>query len=81
MRLLRIQGTSDQCLSGLTVLVNVKIIEMSNQIKVGRVYRLQQQSANSSTKRQFNVERERGKIGDANHLILVSCFTIEMLND
>ncbi len=30
--------------------------------------------------RQIN-ERERGKMEAANHLMLVNCFTIEMLND
>ncbi len=28
-----------------------------------------------------NIERERGKMEAANHLCLVNCFTIEMLND
>ncbi len=54
---LHILGASDQILSGLTVLVNVKMTEMANQIKVGGVYHSQMLSA----KRQFNVERERGK--------------------
>ncbi len=31
-------------------------------------------------KREIN-ERERGKMEAANHLMLVNCFTIEMLND
>ncbi len=35
---LSLKGTLDQCLSGLTALVNVKIIQMANQIKVGGVY-------------------------------------------
>ncbi len=57
-RPLHILGASDQSLSGLTVLVNVKMTEMANQIKVGRVYWSQKQSAKS----QFNVEREQGKM-------------------
>ncbi len=54
---------------------------MANQIKVGGLYCSQKQSAYFSTICQFNVERERGKMEVANHLILVNCFTIEMLND
>jgi len=46
------------CLSGLTALVNVKMIEMTNQIKVGGVYCSQKQSKNSSSKCQFNIEIE-----------------------
>ncbi len=55
--------------------------EMANQSKVGGVYCSQKQSANSSAKHQFNVERERGKMEVANHLILVDCFMIETLNN
>ncbi len=46
----------------ITAVVNVKIIEMANQIKVSGVYCSQKQSTNSSTTHQFNVERERGKM-------------------
>lgn len=55
------------CLSVLTTLVNVKINEMTNQIKVGRVYRSQKQRANFRLKSQFNAERERSKMEVANH--------------
>ncbi len=65
------------CLRGLTV----KIIDLANQIKAGRLYCSQKQSADSSTTRQFNVEREQGEMEVANHLTSVNCFKIEMLND
>ncbi len=57
-RPLHILSASDKILSGLTAHVNVKMTEMANQIKVGGVYHSQMLSA----KRQFNVERERGKM-------------------
>ncbi len=69
------------CLCGLTALVNVKINEMANQIRVGRVYCSQKQSLNSRVNRQFNIERKRGKMDIGNHLLLVNCFMIEMLNN
>lgn len=54
----------------------VKIIDMANQIKVGRVSCSQKQKA----KRQVNVKREQGKMEAANDLILVSCFMIIMIS-
>ncbi len=59
------------CPSGLTALVNFKIIEMANQIKVVRVYHSQKQSTISTIS-------QWGKMEVANHTILVKCFTIEM---
>ncbi len=56
-RPLHILGASDQILIGLTALVNVKMSEMANQIKVGGVY-----SQMLSAKCQFNVERDWGKM-------------------
>ncbi len=73
-RPLCIRDAWDQCLSGLTALVNVKIIE-NNQIKVGGVYCSQQQSAISSTK-SLKVERQRGKMEAANHLLLVNLLLV-----
>lgn len=42
--------------------VHVKMIEMTNQIKVGGVYGLHKQNANFIAKHQFNTEREQRKL-------------------
>ncbi len=58
----------------------LKRTDMANHIKVGGCSCSQKQTSNSCGKHQFNVEREQGKIEAAKHLILVSCFMIEMLD-
>ncbi len=54
---------------------------MANQIKVDGLYGSQKQCVNYNINRQFNVERERGKMESVNHLKLVNCFTTEMSSD
>ncbi len=64
------------CVSGSTALVNVKMIEMFNQI-MADVYCSQKQRAQISERSGFNVERLRGKMD----IVFDNCFMIEMLND
>ncbi len=56
-------------LSGLTALVNVKIIELANQSRRGLTFT----DAERATKRQI-YERERGKMEAANHLMFSQLF-------
>lgn len=69
-------------LSDLTMLINVKVIRMASQIKIGGFYFSQKQSANSSANCQFvKVERIRGKMEVVKHLMFDNCFMTEMLNN
>ena len=72
---LHILGASDQSLSGLTVLVNVKMPEMANQIKVGRVYCWPKQSAKTIVYDR-NVKWPTALSSDANYSIFFSNMAI-----
>lgn len=69
------------CLSGLTMLVNVKMIEIANRIKIARFTLHRSRARIPACSVSFNVESEGGEIKAVKHFIFDNCFTIELLND
>ncbi len=75
--------TSDQILSGLIALVNVKMTEMANQINVGGVYHSQMHSISSDANylnvffSNMAILRERGRERDVR--IVSVCLSLQTI--